>query len=461
MTTRHVPDDLWKRLGPHHIALFVWPAASESVSHDTQWRHATVADASPQPEGLHVKAAKRIPSGTVLLQERPYVSVLDKLYRTHHCAACFRSVSPTEPIRCCRASCAWHLFYCSSTCQIRHWNHGHRWLCPFPELLEDCDNSVLLAFQAFVAEASKKGRYSEIAIPGLIANLDHHPASEIQDYREKARRIVRLFCIPENAVEGLIMLQAQIRCNSFAIQQHHASVDHTTNSPTISQDMKKLGKGVYLTASQLNHSCEPNAVALFGMSSADTPDDPCVIQIQTTADIHDHQPICISYGPLAANMPAKERQQLLQRNYFFDCNCSACSQKNDPAQCVYRCPFCATGRLYRMQQSCFQCEHSIDWQRILKVSRFNRIKKDWATELMAYGAFLEALSLQEQIYHPHALVLGQAFDRLAHQAAVAGEFVQAIKFCQRSSDIVRQAYGSSSIEYTEEMMKLSTLMSSA
>lgn len=80
-------------------------------------------------------------------------------------------------------------------------------------------------------------------------------------------------------------------------------------------DLNSIGTGIYLAVSVIDHSCQPNAVATF---------DGITINVRTTKAIPklDFSLIFISYLDLTNT--AEHRQQELQQNYFFLCECARC-----------------------------------------------------------------------------------------------------------------------------------------
>jgi len=80
-------------------------------------------------------------------------------------------------------------------------------------------------------------------------------------------------------------------------------------------EMQSLGTGLYLAASIVDHSCNPNAVAVF---------EGTTITIRALEDfpILDWSKIFISYVDLM-KLP-EERQMELNDTYYFVCQCTRC-----------------------------------------------------------------------------------------------------------------------------------------
>lgn len=97
------------------------------------------------------------------------------------------------------------------------------------------------------------------------------------------------------------------------------------------QENVAVGAGVYLTASMLNHSCNPNAVAAWGVRSAEEKKevegdgiDMKEIVVVVSREVRKDEPICISYGPQLGKMSVEKRKLELMEKYFFECECEAC-----------------------------------------------------------------------------------------------------------------------------------------
>jgi len=78
--------------------------------------------------------------------------------------------------------------------------------------------------------------------------------------------------------------------------------------------------GLFVTASNINHSCRPNALHFLNPNNPDMNSPELVVRC--ISDVAAGQEISFSYTePL---QPRSERQQLLRTHYFFDCLCERC-----------------------------------------------------------------------------------------------------------------------------------------
>lgn len=73
----------------------------------------------------------------------------------------------------------------------------------------------------------------------------------------------------------------------------------------------------------LNHSCDPNCVAVFNGTK---------ISIKAVKKINTGDELTISYTELLA--PTKVRQEDLKHQYFFDCCCGKCTENKKEDQLV-------------------------------------------------------------------------------------------------------------------------------
>lgn len=138
------------------------------------------------------------------------------------------------------------------------------------------------------------------------------------------------------------------------------------NSINICDDELKetLGSGLYLSASSLNHSCEPNCVVLY---------DGIKLKIKVIREFStQNEEPTISY--LDAIAEKSERQTTLQRLYYFKCECLRCSanSEKDIQMVSINCANCKT-RIITINdlngettlQKCEACLESIEKSREL------------------------------------------------------------------------------------------------
>ncbi|KAI8080114.1 uncharacterized protein B0P05DRAFT_77265 [Gilbertella persicaria] len=428
-----------QRLTPAHISLCA------STSHLTKGKWIHVAERQSRDRGHHCVADTTLQQGDLLITEEPFIRQLDHQLVSSHCHYCFRDMRLLdEEWHMCRdEDCLWVIQYCSEKCEQLGWSSMHQWLCRIPELqCEDPD--ALFAFQGFLACRAK----GQATLPGLESNLKRHNPAQLEEYQAKFRSMASLFYLSLSEVQCLVEILCQIRCNTFAVKT--AKSNAIDSDRVVSRECVTLGRAIYLSASKLNHDCDPNALASFGNRY----ENPCQLKVRCIkSQLKPGQEVTISYGPLASVHERKERQKKLKNQYFFDCECQAC-QSGDSTQTIYKCQLCKTGKMYRQQSNCPECDQKHNWSHVLRTeSEIEMFKKQ--------SDYLKVLQLQSNIYHHHTLPIGDTMDKLAQLYCMQGQMKPASDYSKKSLEIIQHIYGKISIEAAEEMMKLSTLLLNA
>lgn len=370
-------DTVRQRLTPAHIGLFSYVPKKPATSFDkakTQYS---------KDKGTHCVAKQTIGRGDILIREQPFIRQLDRDHLKDHCSWCFAHFDLVymDDLYFCRneEDCNWFAQYCSPRCEQASWNAGHCIMCRFPEL-EWLDRNTLFALTGYIASLSHgQGSlffllYIEMTrtltfirltdkIPGLVSNMELETESRINKLKQQFKMVAELFYLNDKAIEKLVEIYLQIKCNTFTVK---AIEDLEDYGYVVSRDYTNLGKAVYLSASKLNHSCDPNALVSFGEVQ-----NVCELKIQCIkGPVKEGQEVTISYGPLATKMKKEERRKLLKDNYYFDCQCSACDETNENSpDKIYKCQICKSGKLYRQQTACNECGQEPHWPFFLKVSR--------------------------------------------------------------------------------------------
>jgi hypothetical protein len=92
-------------------------------------------DFSPIERGFHIRAARDISPGELVVVEKPFASVLISSNMATHCFECLIGLEPSRmSLSYCR-QCT-NVVYCSPECERRSWKEsGHEFECHYVELL--------------------------------------------------------------------------------------------------------------------------------------------------------------------------------------------------------------------------------------------------------------------------------------------------------------------------------------
>ncbi|EDO35173.1 predicted protein [Nematostella vectensis] len=241
----------------------------------------------------------------------------------------------------------------------------------------------------------------------------------------------------------------------------------SSHDQVVAREQRRIASAIYPTASLLNHACDPDVLVSFVDG---------VLVARATHNIAPGSGITHCYGPHVNHMPREERQKLLYKQYFFTCQCSACTSDEEMENTrlcfsAFACPRCKCPMktsplepsLARCQNKKCTLEKSIEEE--LSHSRQAELLFFKAVRTMerigvqeALGLFQECLRTRTQILHPHHKDLAETHDALARCYAMIGDFKLASQHCLQSSEAVEKAFGSTSVEYAHELHKLSQLL---
>lgn len=154
-------------------------------------------------------------------------------------------------------------------------------------------------------------------------------------------------------------------------------------------EMNAIGTGLYLGASIVDHSCQPNAVATFSgrtlhIRSIISPGSGDSIKFNNSAAV-DWSQIFISYIDVMDERDVRRRE--LKQNYYFLCTCPKCIKyptTNDRDMRAVVCPHCAEkfDGMVDDEASCCRCKRKfgILAKRIQEVTEFSRMRLEEMAE---------------------------------------------------------------------------------
>ncbi|KAJ8386221.1 hypothetical protein AAFF_G00175410 [Aldrovandia affinis] len=290
---------------------------------------------------------------------------------------------------------------------------------------------------------------------------------------------------PELRILGATALRhmLQLRCNAQAV----TTLKDTGFPGSAVQSVQevRIATAIFPTLSLLNHSCSPNTSLAF---RADPVSDGAearpvslpgaagvTVTVLAAQPVGAGQELLHCYGPHYSRMPVSERQRLLQEQYFFLCQCSACCQelrskgegRGAAAASGFRCERCQSalqrgeGDYLCSQSSCgFQLSQA-DLAHRLQELQGHLDQADWLIERDRPDEALRGLqtaSAQASRFLPETHpVRGELADASARAFATMGDWHQAAAQLRCSVAAVRSQYGEESVELARQLFKLAQL----
>ncbi|XP_046817010.1 histone-lysine N-methyltransferase SMYD3 isoform X1 [Vespa crabro] len=259
-----------------------------------------------------------VSAGTTILTSKPFAYVLRSLLRNERCDYCLQS---GKLFKC---SVCQYVYYCNRICQKEAWS-VHKIECPnlkriSPKIIPDAARLMArIIIKLHQGGGEEMGYYSETNYRKFKDLMSHY--SDIKKDVKRMEHFTSLcgvlfeflgnIPIPNSA--ELMGIYGRICINSFNI---------------LDPDMNSIGVGIYLAPSVIDHSCKPNAVAVF---------EGTTIIIRTLEDLPclNWSQIKISYIDLLNS--TKDRCEELQNLYYFLCDCQRCKQP-EPMATAAACP---------------------------------------------------------------------------------------------------------------------------
>ena len=320
-------------LGRHHSrqsTIKVQINATAPLSHAEMNVQVKKSDIDGAGRGLF--ATQDFAAGDVILQlDRPYVAELDIQRMRDTCAWCFRRGATDPDERSKKAGLGFfagvdvetkactgckRVRYCSKTCQSKAWKREHKYECKVlsPAERPDLPHGVRAVIK--LLGRLKNDPNSEDQL--LIDILQFAPAGGSGVVLEQIKK--------DNAqrVEDFSMLA--YGAWKYALEPKIGDMDSETiakalffnvmsNTMQLSNPLDdiSLGVGFDPIICSANHSCEPNAVAVFNQPKQ---------LLRAIKPIKKGEEISMKY--VDVSNPFSVRQAQLRESYFFRCKCSKC-----------------------------------------------------------------------------------------------------------------------------------------
>ncbi|EIW59441.1 SET domain-containing protein [Trametes versicolor FP-101664 SS1] len=252
-------------------------------------------------------ATSALPSGSVIATIPGLATCLLPSEKGKRCDACHILQSDAVTLKRC-SGCA-SFWYCGTLCQMGAWKAHHKKLCKnfntlttsneYQALTPHDQVDALLLSQMIADSASWRAGQSTSGPHATFLDLLKGPRADVFELP---------LCLPKGALpsESLSLakeLYGRFGNNNFALHSHLNAYAH----------------GVFPLASRLfNHSCIPNAACKYIIRAS----EPVAMQVVALRDIAEGEEITIPY--LDPALPYQTRQEALEVNYSFNCDCRLC-----------------------------------------------------------------------------------------------------------------------------------------
>ncbi|CAL7936338.1 unnamed protein product [Xylocopa violacea] len=305
--------------------------------------------------GRHLVATKEFKPGDVVTIEYPYVYVLYTQRYYTHCHKCLSQSYNLIPCPHCPVA-----QYCSEKCRKSAWEMSHEIECPIMALVGNLLNvdkdkiRMLTKIIRFVIVVTAKGKkLDELRADMKIAesNPDNRTAGFTDEGildSTSARSALSLatnmttrpligisaFACISALAAILLATQTNFFCKKYEVDQlknitnypeikfcgslmFRACVIMSSNCFSVQQEYRFLeGSGLYITHSLYNHSCAPNTFRHF---------EGLTMITRALEPIHPGDQLFTNYGASYAYMTKSERREKIMQDYFFECDCIACT----------------------------------------------------------------------------------------------------------------------------------------
>lgn len=304
-------------------------------------------------KGRGLVAVETIEPGETIIAERPYVKVLLKPFELLYCHFCLRCLSHVR-LPCIECT---NVFYCSSKCRQEAWTVFHEYECKFLPFLHEFGighlalRIFLIADWSEILDCNKnldlnanvradsnqfdlmKMQCDYRSLHSLIDNISDADFETFQSFLitsimiavllEKMECLIKRYSGLKISTIQLIKTGLynlfRIVSNASSISDLHSEVNSQNSSNIL--DCRVIAAAIYPSISLLNHNCNPNIVSLFKAG--------CINLIKAAKRIEPGEEIFNCYGIHFSDYNLEERQQMLQSQYRFRCECEVCCEEKD------------------------------------------------------------------------------------------------------------------------------------
>ncbi|KAH9495866.1 SET and MYND domain-containing protein 4 [Bulinus truncatus] len=475
-------------------------------------------------KGRHLIANRFIPKGSTIIVERPFAAVLLPDHYENHCHHCFSKL-PLTSVGCTHCNC---VRFCHESCREKSWNSYHKTECHYLDLLHSVGIAhlslriILCAQLPFLRDfclhqskyrlnddslskgLNQNGQYdrSYVTVYDLMTHdVSTEPLDMLQytltaalllttlihsgvfddvgssgDGKSVTQSLVSLALGQVNKQDTSVKLPAdildvgdlllrhilQLVCNAHAITGLQAFTKSDDDLQTLDTEQVRIATAIYPTASLMNHSCDPTIISSFIGET---------LVVRTVKDVKNSEEIFNCYGPHYCRMRREERQEVLNSQYHFDCNCSKCSAGDfcNDRFAAFKCPSC--GGVLLPEGNCTNCGQAVSKQTLGGLKKkldSTQVLFTQGVHLMSESHFDDAIRIltdcfrqREKILYKDHRDIALVQDVIARCYASIGDFSQSADHLLASISFAQQMYGDKSVEYSHELLKMAEVLFNA
>eukprot|EP00249_Psilotum_nudum_P015021 c25124_g1_i1 orf=280-1665(-) len=385
-------------------------------------------------------ASRCFVKGDVVLEQDPYISVLNSNNASKRCDGCYK---PGSSVKCCSA-CK-HVWYCSSLCQRNEWKLHQHECRTIAKVIEGKQRTLTPSMQLMLRFLFKRMLQADGVFPSdpmdnykIVEALPTHFSGTAEKklvlYAQMSN-LINIVCTPAAVdIREVTENFCRFACNAHII---------------CDEELRPLGIGLFPVLSIINHSCHPNSIIMFEGKHA---------VIRAIETIEAGTEVTVSYVELGASTTTRQKE--LKEQYFFNCNCLRCMNPGNLEGTAedgflegFRClngtckgalVLYSGGKRSLACQACGFVRMESEVQKEVKEAE-NALKE--ANDFFSSGKIYDARhayehgqQLQAKVLHPYNVRLMRTYDDLLKVCMSLEDWTSALKYCRHSISIYQKAY---------------------
>ena len=305
--------------------------------------------------------------GQEVLRCQPFAYSIFTEYLSSVCDFCLKFKLDEPALKLQKCSGCKVLFYCSTACQKKAWASHHKWECKCIGKMSkiglfegNFDDFRMMC--RVILKLKNGGHKIYDTLPNGQKVYYEDLMSHIEDLENRPHFLESI----ENFMHPILQdcLGDEKLTKEFVAELFGKLTTNQLHMCGKSQTGARIGKGLFLGVSKLDHSCAPNAVA----SNTNNENRKEMVVRCTSGKIEHFSDLRISYmGDL--HKCTQDRRTKLEKNYYFLCDCSVCLDEDiDKLKSSLICSQCK-GCVPISSAKCVQCQEKTQPSRIEEYSK--------------------------------------------------------------------------------------------